>query len=70
MPVNRLITEVRHNPLLWLLLCVPVVLMLIATLTAALISNSGRAAWFSGVLVLGVYLIFAITLYLLPPRVQ
>ena len=45
-----------------------VVMMLIATLTAALISNNGRAAWFSGVPVLGVYLIFAIALYLLPPR--
>jgi Ca2+:H+ antiporter len=45
-----------------------VVMMLIATLTATLVSNSGRAAWFSGVLVLAVYLIFAITLYLLPPR--
>lgn len=47
-----------------------VVMMLIATLTASLVSNNGRAAWFSGVLVLGVYLIFAITLYLLPPRAQ
>jgi Ca2+:H+ antiporter len=47
-----------------------VVMVLIATLTAALVSSSGRAAWFSGVLVLGVYLIFAITLYLLPPRGQ
>ena len=47
-----------------------VVMMLIATLTASLVSNSGRAAWFSGVLVLGVYLIFAITLYMLPPRGQ
>jgi len=45
-----------------------VVMMLIATLTAALVSNNGRAAWFSGVLVLAVYLVFAITLYLLPPR--
>jgi Ca2+:H+ antiporter len=45
-----------------------VVMMLIATLTASLVSNSGRAAWFSGVLVLAVYLIFAITLYLLPPK--
>jgi Ca2+:H+ antiporter len=45
-----------------------VVMMLIATLTASLVSNQGRAAWFSGVLVLAVYLIFAITLYLLPPR--
>jgi Ca2+:H+ antiporter len=45
-----------------------VVMMLIATLTASLVSSSGRAAWFSGVLVLAVYLVFAITLYLLPPR--
>ena len=45
-----------------------VAMMLIATLTATLVSNSGRAAWFSGVLVLAVYLIFAVTLYLLPPR--
>lgn len=46
-----------------------VVMVLIATLTAALVTNSGRSAWFVGVLVLMVYLIFAMTLYLLPPRV-
>jgi Ca2+:H+ antiporter len=46
-----------------------VVMMLIATLTAALVTNSGRSAWFVGVLVLMVYLVFAMTLYLLPPRV-
>ena len=40
-----------------------------ATLTAALVTNSGRSAWFLGVLVLMVYLVFAMTLYLLPPRV-
>jgi len=45
-----------------------VVMMLIAALTAALVTNSGRSAWFVGVLVLTVYLIFALTLYLLPPR--
>jgi Ca2+:H+ antiporter len=45
-----------------------VVMVLIATLTAALVTNSGRSAWFVGVLVLMVYLVFAITLYLLPPR--
>jgi Ca2+:H+ antiporter len=45
-----------------------VVMMLIATLTASLVTNSGRSAWFVGVLVLMVYLIFAITLYLLPPQ--
>jgi len=44
--------------------------MLIATLTATLVTNSGRSAWFIGVLVLMVYGIFAMTLYLLPPRLQ
>jgi Ca2+:H+ antiporter len=47
-----------------------VVMMLIATLTAALVTNSGKSAWFVGVLVIMVYLIFAMTLYLLPPRAQ
>jgi Ca2+/H+ antiporter len=39
----------------------------LATLTASLVTNSGRSAWFVGVLVLMVYFIFALTLYLLPP---
>ena len=47
-----------------------VVMMLIATMTASFVTNSGRSAWFVGVLLLMVYLIFAMTLYLLPPRVQ
>ena len=47
-----------------------VVMMLIATLTASLVTNSGRSAWFVGVLVLMMYLVFAMALYLLPPRVQ
>ena len=45
-----------------------VVMMLIAAVTASLVTNSGRAAWFIGVLLLVVYAIFAMTLYLLPPR--
>ena len=45
-----------------------VVMMLIAAMTASLVTNSGRSAWFVGVLVLMVYLIFAMTLYLLPPK--
>jgi Ca2+:H+ antiporter len=44
-----------------------VVMILIATLTASLVTNSGRSAWFVGTLLLMVYLIFAMTLYLLPP---
>jgi len=45
-----------------------VVMILIATMTASLVTTSGRSAWFVGVLVLMVYLIFALTLYMLPPR--
>jgi hypothetical protein len=44
-------------------------MMLFATLTAFMISDSNRPAWFTGVLVLAVYLI-AITLYLLPPQAK
>jgi Ca2+:H+ antiporter len=47
-----------------------VVTIFIATLTAALVTSNGRSAWFVGVLLLMVYLIFAMTLYLLPPRTQ
>jgi Ca2+:H+ antiporter len=47
-----------------------VAMILIATMTAALVSNTGRSAWFVGVLVVTVYLIFAMALYLLPPNVQ
>jgi len=41
----------------------------IATMTASLVNNSGRSAWFVGILLLMVYAIFATTLFLLPPRV-
>ena len=44
-----------------------IVMMLFATLTASLVTNSGKSAWFPGVLVLTVYAIFAVALYLLPP---
>jgi Ca2+:H+ antiporter len=46
-----------------------VIMMLIATITASLVTISGRSAWFVGVLVLMVYVVFAMTLYLLPPRI-
>ena len=46
-----------------------VVMMLVATLTAFLATNSGRSTWFVGALVLIVYLIFAVTLYLLPVKI-
>jgi Ca2+:H+ antiporter len=44
-----------------------VVMTMIAALTAFLVTSTGRSAWFVGVLVLMVYMVFAMTLYLLPP---
>jgi Ca2+:H+ antiporter len=45
-----------------------VAMVFLATVTAVLVTNSGRSTWFIGVLVLMVYLMFATTLYLLPPQ--
>jgi len=47
-----------------------VIMMLLATLTACLVTSGGRSAWFVGVLILMVYVIFAMTLYLLPPPIR
>lgn len=47
-----------------------VAFMLISTMTASLVTNSGRSAWFIGALVVIAYMIFALTLYLLPPQVE
>ena len=44
-------------------------MMFVATISASFASSTGRSAWFSGVLVLAVYLVFAITLFLRPPGV-
>jgi len=44
-------------------------MMLVATMITALVTNAGRSAWFVGALITAVYVIFAMTLYLLPPRV-
>jgi len=46
------------------------VMMFFATLTASMVTNSGRSAWFVGVLLLMVYLVFAMSLYLMPPLEQ
>ena len=46
-----------------------VAMILIATVTAFLATNSGRSAWFLGVLLIVVYLTFAMTLFLLPPKI-
>jgi len=44
-----------------------VVMVLVATMTALFVTNGGRSTWFVGVLTLAVYLVFAATLFLLPP---
>jgi Ca2+:H+ antiporter len=46
-----------------------VIMVLIATLTATFVTSNGRSAWFVGVLLLAVYLIFASALYLIPPQI-
>ena len=38
----------------------------IAMLTAALVANSGKSAWFTGTQMIAVYMVFALTLYLMP----
>jgi Ca2+:H+ antiporter len=47
-----------------------VAMMMVAALTAALVTSAGRSAWFIGVLIIIVYVVFAMTLYLLPPRIS
>ena len=47
-----------------------IIMIFVATLTTALVTNNRGSAWFIGVLLLLVYLIFAMTLYLLPPQAQ
>ena len=44
-----------------------VTMVMIATVTAAFITNSGRSAWFIGALLVFIYVIFAMTLYVVPP---
>jgi Ca2+:H+ antiporter len=45
-----------------------VLMILLSTMTASLMTSTGRSTWFIGVSVIAVYLIFAMTLYLMPPR--
>src|SRR4029077_18820877 len=47
-----------------------VAMIFFATLTSALVTSSGRSAWFVGMLVIMVYLMFATTLYILPPTTK
>jgi Ca2+:H+ antiporter len=43
-----------------------VIMVLLSTFAVALCTSGGSAAWYSGVQLLAVYLLFAVTLYLLP----
>lgn len=45
-----------------------IVMMLIAALTTWLVTSNGRSAWYLGVMMLVVYVVFAMTLFLLPPQ--
>jgi Ca2+:H+ antiporter len=47
-----------------------VTMVMISAVMATFITNSGRSAWFIGVLLLFVYAIFAMTLYIVPPGAQ
>lgn len=44
-----------------------VAMIFIATAAAALVTSSGRSAWFLGVLMLMIYAVFGVTLFILPP---
>lgn len=47
-----------------------VIMVFVATLTAALVASGGQSAWFIGTLMLMIYAVFAATLYILPPAVN
>jgi len=44
-----------------------VTMVTIATVTATFVTNSGRSAWFIGALLVFIYVIFGMTLYMVPP---
>ncbi len=44
-----------------------IVMILFATMTASFVTSGGRSTWFVGVLAIMVYLVFAMTLYMVPP---
>jgi Ca2+:H+ antiporter len=47
-----------------------VVAVMLSTIAVAFVTSSGRSAWYTGVQLLLIYAVFAVTLYLLPPQVQ
>src|SRR4030088_214685 len=44
-----------------------VTMVMIAAVTTTFITNSGRSAWFIGALLIFIYVVFAMTLYMVPP---
>jgi Ca2+:H+ antiporter len=46
-----------------------ILMMFMSTITATMVTNSGKSAWFVGIMLLMVYLLFGYTLYMLPPKV-
>ncbi|MDR6757881.1 Ca2+:H+ antiporter [Mycoplana sp. BE70] len=44
-----------------------VTMMVVATMAAALLTNGGHGTWYTGVMALALYAIFAFTLFVLPP---
>ena len=66
--MNPLLQDIRRNPLLWMLVFVPV--MFAAAKLEPEAHTLPFALFVAPVLVLMVYLIFAMTLYLLPPQAQ
>ncbi|MGY4626221.1 calcium/proton exchanger [Bradyrhizobium sp. USDA 4486] len=47
-----------------------VTMVMIATVTSAFVTASGRSAWFVGALMMLIYAVFALTLYVVPPAGQ
>ena len=60
---------IEPTPWIWKFGRGAVAIMLISAMIASLMSGTCRSAWLLGVLLLAVYVIFAMTLYLLPPQV-
>src|SRR3954447_2263889 len=45
-----------------------VTMVMISAVVASFVTNSGRSAWFIGALLICIYIIFAMTLYMIPPE--
>jgi hypothetical protein len=73
--MNPLLKEIRHNRMLWFLIFVPVAIVVerlkpgAHTLSVGIVLGAAsQIVLFVGVLLLMIYVIFAMMLYLAPPR--